>query len=155
MKFSSRADLEMPIDTAFDRLSDFPRFEASARRRGADVTRIAGVGDRQAWDLRFRLRGKMRALSVTLDRFDRPEALSFDGESKSFTIAVALTLVALSRNHTRLGVEVDIRPLTLSARFLLQSARLMKSTYARKFDEGVKAMAVKIAEDGRGRARGR
>lgn len=148
MRFSSRTDLEMPIQTVFDRLSDFPRFEAAARKRGAEVKPIVAGKDGRGWDMRFRLRGRMRSVKVVLDRFERPDLLTFDGESKSFTLALAVTLVALSRSHTRLGVEVDIRPRTLSGRLLLQSARLMKSGYARKFDEGVKAFAERILETG-------
>ena len=40
MKFSTRTDIAAPVEFVFAQLSDFPGFEAAARRRGAEVTRL-------------------------------------------------------------------------------------------------------------------
>lgn len=40
MRFAARADMDLPIDIAFDRLSDFAAFERGARKRGIAVDRL-------------------------------------------------------------------------------------------------------------------
>lgn len=147
MKFSTRKDLNLPLEAAFDNLSNFAAFERAARRRGAEVVASGPEAAALAWQLRFPLRGKMRALSIVLDRIERPEAMAFTGESKSFDIRLDLTLFALSRTRTRLGVELEVRPRTLSGRLLLQSMRIAKSGYVRKFDAAVQGFAGKLEQN--------
>ncbi len=147
MKFSTKKDLESPMDAVFDNLSNFAAFERAVRRRGVELTTAGPEAAGRVWQLRFRLRGKMRALSVLLDRIDRPEAMGFSGESKSFDMRLDLTLFALSRARTRLGVELDVRPRTLSGRLLLQSMRISKAGYARKFDAAVEDFAGKLEKN--------
>jgi len=144
MKFSTKKDLESPVEAVFENLSNFAAFEREARRRGVEVTPSAPGAEARGWQLGFPLRGKMRAVAVLLDRLDRPEAMAFTGESKSFDMRLDLTLFALSRTRTRLGVELDVRPRTLSGRLLLQSMRISKSGYARRFDHAVEGFAGKL-----------
>lgn len=146
MKFSTRKDLDSPADAVFDNLSNFAVFEAAALKRGARVE-AAGAGDARLWRVHFPLRGKTREIAVALSRFDRPGALGFSGESRSFQIELALTLLALSRTRTRLGVELDVRPRSLSGRLLLQTLRLSKAAYARRFDAAVERFARKVERD--------
>jgi len=40
MKFSTREDVEAPVDYVFGQISDFGAFERQALRRGADVRRL-------------------------------------------------------------------------------------------------------------------
>lgn len=103
-------------------------------------------GGAEAWQLEFRLRGRLRAMALTLERYDRPEELAFLGESKSFNLHGVITLIALSRTRTRLGTEIDLRPRTLSGRLFLQSMRLAKSGYSRKFEASVQSLAERIAQ---------
>lgn len=144
MKFSTRQDLELPIGAVFGTLSDFVLFERAALRRGVEVTRRPDAAVAAAWILRFPLRGKMRTVEAVLERLEPDEALAFRAESRSFQMELALTLIALSRARTRMAVELDIRPRTLSGRLLLQSMRLSKSGYARRFEAGVRSFADRI-----------
>jgi hypothetical protein len=144
MKFSTRADMEAPVGRTFDTLSDFGAFERFARRRGVEVTRSAQAGEAQGWHLRFSLRGRKREMSVRLADFERPERMTFAAESKSFDLEFALTLIALSKSRTRLGVELDVRPRSLSGRLLLQSMRLAKSSYSRRFETAIRSFAEKL-----------
>ncbi len=150
MKFSTRKDLESPIESVFDTLSNFPVFERAALRRGIKVAPSSDGDAKQRWELRFPLRGKIRTVEVALERFERPEALAFAGESKSFDIQLVLSLLALSRVRTRLGVELDVRPRSLSGRLLLQSMRLSKAGYSRRFEDAVQNFATKLEKNGFG-----
>ena len=147
MKFSTRKDMEAPIDAVFDNLSNFAAFERAALRRGAEVSGAEAQDGMQAWQLRFPLRGRTREITVVLLRSDRPETLAFAGESRSFDIRLGLTLLALSRARTRLGVELDVRPRSRSARLLLQTMRLTKAGYQRRFDGAVEQFAKKLERD--------
>ena len=78
MKFSSKEDIEAPIDRMFDMLSEFELFERSAIRRGAEVQRRDNLSSPAvgiSWDARFELRGKPRRARIVLAQYDRPDLL--------------------------------------------------------------------------------
>ncbi|MCB2130361.1 MAG: SRPBCC family protein [Rhodobacteraceae bacterium] len=147
MKFSTKEDIEAPAEVVFDALSDFPRFERAAMRRGAEVTRIdrlAGADAGLSWSVRFPLRGRVRRLVCDLKNSDRPNAMLVGAESSGFSADLTLTLLALSRSRTRLGVELEIKPKGLSSRLMLQTARLGKANLSRRFVERVQKFAANI-----------
>lgn len=146
MKFSTKEDLEIPIWDVFDSLSDFDAFEKAALRRGADVTRVNEGGDTpvgMSWQIRAQLRGKMRDLVVTLAEHDGPNQISYDVTSGGVKALFLIELVALSRKRTRMRMELDLRPKTLPARLLMQSAKLARNTLNKRY----KTRIAHFAED--------
>lgn len=136
MKFSTKEDLEVPIQTVFKMLSDFNGFERAAMRHGAEVSRTSPDsvnGEGMRWTVMAELRGKMREFDVKLDVYDAPNQMNFSAESKNILGTLLIELVALSRNRTRMRVELDVRPQTLSARLLMQSAKLARNTLNRRY----------------------
>ena len=78
MEFTSRDDIDVPIDQAFEMLTDFEQFERAALRRGAEVTRLddlarPGVGAR--WQASFSFRGKPREMTIAITEYDRPNEI--------------------------------------------------------------------------------
>lgn len=147
MKLATKEDIEVPAEQVYDSLSDFVRFERSAMRRGAEVTRVdrlAETGPGLTWSIRFPVRGKMRRVLCELQRFDRPDAMGFVAESTGFNMWLNIGLVALSRNRTRMAVEFEIKPRTLTARLMLQSVRLNKASYYRRFEARIQKYACDI-----------
>ncbi|WP_347311320.1 SRPBCC family protein [Defluviimonas sp. SAOS-178_SWC] len=147
MKFSTKEDVEAPAEIVFGAVSDFAAFERSALRRGADVARVdpaaeAGVG--MTWSLRFPVRGKMRRVVCELDEYDPPSGLRCRIEGKGFNGMLTLGLVALSRSRTRLAVQLEVKPQTLAARLLLQSVRLNRASYTRRFEGRVQKFAADL-----------
>ncbi|HAR54496.1 MAG TPA: hypothetical protein DCS45_21865, partial [Roseovarius nubinhibens] len=131
MKFSSKEDVEAPIDFVFAQVSDFASLERSALRRGAEVQRVddltsAGAG--MAWDAAFEFRGKRRQTRLELVEYDAPNAMNFLSTSQALTADVAVELVALSRKRTRLQMTIDLKPQNLSARLLVQSLKLARGS---------------------------
>ena len=55
-------------------------------------------------------------------------------------------LVALSKNRTRVMMSVDIKPLNLSARLLVQSLKLAKTSLTKKFKLRVSEFAKTLEE---------
>lgn len=146
MKFSTKEDLEIGIDDVFEMLSDFDGFERKIMRHGVDVTRLdqmgtAGVGAK--WRAKAEFRSKMRDFDVELTKYDRPNELVFTTESGGMKATFTVELVALSRNRTRMRVELDVKPKTLPARLLMQSARLAKNTLNKRY----KTRVANFSED--------
>ena len=136
MKFSTREDIEAPIDSVFEMLCDFEGFERSAMRRGAEVQRVdrltaPGVG--MMWQTVFDMRGKRRQMQVEMVTFDRPNDIIVESTSPGLVGQMSFELMALSRNRTRLNVALEVKPLTLSARLLVQSMKLAKASLTRKY----------------------
>lgn len=149
MKFSSREDIEATIDQVFEMLCDFEGFERSAMRRGADVQRIdpmtePGVGMR--WDVSFMMRGRKRQLQLEMVRFDRPNEMALEFTSTGMNGSFVLELLALSRSRTRLAVALEVSPRTLSARLLVQSLKLAKSSLTKRFKLRVAEYAKTMEE---------
>jgi hypothetical protein len=136
MKFSSKEDIEVPVADVFAMLSEFEGFERSAIRRGIEVERVAkddvpAIG--MAWNTRFQMRGKMRDLALELVQYDPPEAMRFETDSQGLSGVLELDLLALSPRRTRLSVALELSPKTLSARLLVQSLKLAKSSLTKRF----------------------
>ncbi|UOA33336.1 hypothetical protein DSM110093_03161 [Sulfitobacter sp. DSM 110093] len=140
MKFSTKEDVEAPIEAVFDMLCDFESFERSAMRRGAEVQRVdtmpkPGVG--MTWNAVFPLRGKRRELTLEMVSFDRPNEMVIDSMSQGLAGQMSFELMSLSRNSTRVLVALEIKPLNLSSRLWVQSLKLAKTTLNKKYKERV------------------
>lgn len=149
MKFSTREDVEAPIDAVFAMLCDFESFERAAMRRGADVRRVdrmdePGVGVQ--WNAVFELRGKRRELQVEMVLFDQPNEMVFDSTSPGLASEMRFELIALSRSRTRVKVELEIKPQNLSARLLVQSLKLAKASLTKKYKLRVAGYASTMEE---------
>ena len=146
MKFSTKEDLEIGIDDVFEMLSDFDGFERKIMRHGVDVIRLDQLGTTAVgakWRAKADFRGKMRDFQVELVTFDRPNEMIFKTESGGMSAKFTVELVALSRNRTRMRVELDIKPKTLPARLLMQSARLAKNSLNKRY----KTRVANFSED--------
>lgn len=142
MKFSTRLDSNLSAEKVFDRVSDFTRLERIMVRRGASVKRLSPAevpGAGMAWDIGFSWRGRERTLRLEVTRFDRPVRISLAGGASSFQLTSNLSVIALSKSRSRLMVECDLRPKTMKARLLIQTAKLSKGLldkrYARAVDQ--------------------
>ncbi|WP_272007976.1 SRPBCC family protein [Roseovarius sp. ZX-A-9] len=137
MKFSTREDIEAPIEFVFDQVSDFAALERSALRRGAEVQRIDdkpqnGVG--MMWDTAFEVRGKRREMRLELTEYDPPSGMCFIATSPSLHCDLVLDLVALSRGRTRMSIEMELKAQNLSARLLVQSLKLARSSMFKRYE---------------------
>ncbi|WP_442772906.1 SRPBCC family protein [Paenirhodobacter enshiensis] len=149
MKFSSRVEVDAPAPSVFAELSDFVAIDALAQRRAILVRRtdtLAAPGPGMSWLADFRFRGRMRHMDVTLTRFETPEVMEYHARTPGFEILCLLQLVALARARTRVIVTLEVRPRTLGARLLMQSARLGRSALERRFDERIHKLGERLDE---------
>lgn len=149
MKFSSKEDIEAPIDTVFELLSEFDVFERAAMRRGAEIVRTDKIRKPAAgmsWDVAFALRGKRRNVAVRLVDYSAPRRMEAAASSPGFEGQFCVDLIALSKKRTRIAIEFDIKPQSLSARLMIQSMRLAKSSLNRRFKMRVAEFAKDLEE---------
>lgn len=130
MFLSAKEDIEAPIDHVFALMTDFDPIERAALRRGIDVQRcdtLTEPGAGMEWQVEFEYRGKMRSMVLTLQEFDSPQSVTFEGVSQGLTGSVSVDLVAMSKTRTRMSVDLELEAKTLSARLVLQSLKLART----------------------------
>lgn len=156
MKLTSRQDIEAPQARVFAALADFEGWQRAASQRRAEVTRTdrlpaPAVG--MSWQARFFARGRQRQVGLQLTQFDPPAtspnqparlAASFD--SSLFSGIGQFEVTALSSDRSRMSLVLEIKPKTLSARLLMQSARLARSRIERRFSNRVASFAEDLEQ---------
>lgn len=136
MRFSTRIDTEIPAPGLFDIISNFSRSERVLAARGVSTRRIDPAqepGTGLGWAVDFDWRGQRRGMRLDVTRFDRPSHVTLDGQSDQFDLSIAMTVVALSRVRSRLLFETEVRPRTMRARLLIQTAKLGKPQLDRRY----------------------
>lgn len=149
MKFSTRTDIDAPIDHVFAEVSDFPSFERSAMRRGAKIRRLDQQdvrGRGMAWQAEFQFRGKARELRIDLEDYEAPTQMGFAGKSAGLSGFCDIELIELSPKKTRMRLSLDLKPQTLSARLLIQSMKLAKGSIEKKFSARIADYSKDIAD---------
>ena len=145
MKFSTKEDIEAPIDVVFEILCDFEMFERGAMRRSAevqwtDIKTVRGVG--MMWRAMFNLRGKRRQVDIEMVTLDQPHEMVLECKSPGLFTTMTAELVALSKTRTRVMVVFDIKPLNL----LVQSIKLAKASMTKKYKLRVAEFAKSMEE---------
>lgn len=149
MQFTAKEDVAAPIEFVFAQLSDFQSFERSALRRGAEVQRVdnkVDVGVGMKWDAAFKLRGRQREMQLELTEYDPPTGMVLSSRSPNMGGHMAVDLVALSRGRTRMSLEIDLKPKTLSARLMVQSLKLARGRLSKRFRERVAQFAEELED---------
>ncbi len=136
MKFSTRQDIEAPIDYVFARTADFSALERQAMRRGivvdrADNLQSNGIGI--CWNVAYPYRGKTRKIRGELTEYDAPNSYLIQSVSGGIEADFDVEFLPLSRGRTRLLVGLQLTPKSLSARLLVQSMKLAKSSLDDRF----------------------
>ena len=136
MKFSAKEDIEAPIEQVFALVSDFAALERAALRRGAEVQRTdslhkPGVG--MSWTAAFMARGRQRKLDIVMTTYEPPHAMRFASVAQGLHSNMTVELVALSRGRTRLSVDLELKPKSISARLFVQSLKLARNNLNKKF----------------------
>lgn len=148
MQFSTREDIEAPIEQVFAELTRYDTLERAAMQRGAEVTRGGpeGGGPGTTWDVRFRFRGRPREVQLEITGYEPPHRLRCDSRSDGLHVAVEVELIALARHRTRMSLTLTPEAETLSARLLLQSLKLARGRVTRKFESRVSEYAREMED---------
>ena len=146
MKLSATEDIRAPLDAVWTEIADIDRFEAMLAGRADDLQRRppgpAAEGTR--WEGRARIMGKSRDFGGRLVAMDAPRRLSFEGDAEGMEITIDATLEELGPELTRLSVVTEAAARTLSARLLLQTAKLGRAQLADRYADRVSTFADRI-----------
>ena len=99
-----------------------------------------------SWQARFKLRGRMRDMTMTLSEFDPPNGIVIEADATTVEAVMRVDLVALSRARTRLSVGLDVTPRTLAGRLMIQSMKLAKGNLSKRFRLRVADYAMDVEE---------
>lgn len=149
MKLTAKTDIEVPAAFAFGTLVDHPSWEREALRAGAEVERPPGTpasGTGAAWRVRGQFRGKHRNVLLTIIELveNQRVVLSLDGPSIEGT--ARFEVMVLSPRRSRLRIDVEIKPKTLSARLFINTMRLAKGRVQAKFESRLGQMGGRIKD---------
>ena len=146
MKFVAKEDVALPQQVLFDLMADFQMFERVAIRRGVEITRSGSMAssDGLKWDCTFEFRGRDRMACVHLDEFSAPEKMAFLITNPALDNRVEITVSALSKKQSRFQVSTVLEPKTLTARLLIQSMKLARSKYNKRFQKRVAEVANEL-----------
>lgn len=136
MQVTGTEDVAAPIEHVFAELTAFDALERQAMRRGIDVRRqFRGLSPSagEGWEAYFKFRGKQRTATITLQTYDAPNMVQFGGASGGLETTTLIELVPLSPNRTRVSLVFKMSPKTLSARLLVQSFKLARSSINKRF----------------------
>ena len=156
MKFSTKQDIEAPIDYVFARVTDFDNFERQGLRRGIEISRedpqgVPGLGSK--WKIRAKFRGKPRNVASEICEFDPPSGLRVESESGGLGIDSRVQLLELSPKRTRLTATVDLNPHSLTGKLLVQSLKFAKSTLSARMAKRAGDFAKSVEEGYRNESR--
>jgi len=150
MQFSAREDVEASIDEVFRAVSNFEGWERTALRRGAEIARtdeLQTVGAGMTWSALFSYRNRERKADLELKHFDAPNTLRMFAVSSGVQSDVVVELVALSRERTRMDIQANLKPNSISARLLLQPMKLARGKLSKRFRARVADFAAAIEGD--------
>ncbi|MBU2981599.1 SRPBCC family protein [Lentibacter algarum] len=150
MQLITNHDIEAPIEHVFTSVTDFDGFARRALRRGAEVSRVDSCtedGEGMIWDTAFGFRGKSRKMRIELTEFDAPNKIAAQSEMTGLNGMLVMDLVALSRQRTRLSIDLTLAPQSLSARLLVQSLKLARGNLTKRLSKRLAQFATEIEED--------
>ncbi|MBS8227010.1 SRPBCC family protein [Vannielia litorea] len=131
MNFTGKEDIEKPIDEVFAAITDHETFEKQVMRRGHEISRtdtLEAPGAGMAWKMRFPIRGQMRDLTARVSAYEPPEHVVLDITIGGLDTVVMIDLIALSKMRTRMNLDIELKPRTITSRVLVQSLRLRRSS---------------------------
>lgn len=149
MEFNAHDDVDVPLEAAFDLLSEYDVFERMAMRRGIEVQRHdpdSPIGIGTKWTVDFEWRGKDITMRAEITRFERPDLIEIEAIMPGMDVTIAFELLALSKKRTRLHFKAVSSAKTLPMRLLLQSLKLARSNIDKKFRERVQLQCRSLEE---------
>lgn len=149
MDFSTRYDIEAPIEFVWTQASNFTVLERQALLRGAKVQRkdsLATPGIGAEWDIRFKFRSKDREVNSRITAFDPPNRYTVDSTSATMDGTCVVDLFSLSPKRTRMTVTLDLSAGSLASKLMLQSLKIAKGGLNKRFADRVASMASDIQD---------
>ena len=149
MKLTAKTDLEVPAAFVFATLVDHPSWERDAVRNGAEIERppgspVTGLG--AAWRVRGQFRGKARKVLLTVTELVENQRVVLTLDGPTIEGSARFEVMVLSPRRSRLRVDVEFKPKTLSARLFINTMRLAKGRVQAKFETRLGQIGERIKD---------
>lgn len=147
MNFSGKEDIEKPIDEVFAAITDHESFETQVLRRGHEISRqdsLTEQGVGMSWKMRVPVRGSLRDLTAVVSQFERPEVVAVDLNIGGLDAVVRADLIALSKTRTRMSLDIELMPRSITSRVLVQSLRLKRTSLIQALRRRMADFALQI-----------
>lgn len=146
MELDAAEHIRAPLPEVWAWVTDFPRFEALARRRATDLQRIppgpAGEGTR--WEGEAEILRKRRKLVVTVASLTPETRMTCIARVDGLKAVIEIELTALEPERTRLSVVAKLGAETLAARLLLQPLKLAQEHLTERLRDRLYEVAGRI-----------
>ena len=142
MRLASRTDIEAPAAGLYAALTNLDWLQDSARAAAVRLRRTDqghGLVVGASWHSTLLWRGRERNAECTVERIEAPRSVRLGCRSGAYFCTIDLTLAPLSRKLTRMAVVVEVKPLSVRARLMLQTLRIGKSRLQARLDRRVEA----------------
>lgn len=149
MEFTAEHDIKAPIEFVYDQVTDFAALETYIMSAGAFVERTdetEGVNPGMSWRIDGTVRGRHRIIDIELVDLAVQEQLGYEIKSKDMTTQMTIELVPLDRTLTRIVSRVAPEAHSISARLILQSARLAQRTLEKRLKKRLSNYGAQIEE---------
>jgi len=150
MELTTDYELDAPTDYVFKRITDHADFEALVMGYGANIERLDDLTDLSVgmkWAIDGNFRGKQRQVEVELTDVTENEFLGYKSQSKDLTADVKMSLLATTPNRTKFSISFAPTANTISARLILQSAKLARKTLQTRMDRRFADFCQRLEED--------
>ncbi len=147
MKFSTREDIDRPIDEVYAFMADFDAFEDRIRQRGIKVTRKPGIAPPEigaGWEAPVEWRGRRYDVTASLVNVEPGVCYGVESQVGGVESLAVVDLVALAKSKTRMFVSLELSPTTLSSRIMIQSLKLTKGSLTKRFKARVSTLADEL-----------
>lgn len=144
MRFSTREDIDAPIDAAFAATADLDYLERQVLRRGIELVRtdaLEAPAPGMGWRAELPIRSELREVRCALEAWSPPQSLLFRAFSGGLESELLAEFTALSRRTTRIRVVMELRASGFRDRMLLNALRLSRARLAERFSGIVAGMA--------------
>jgi hypothetical protein len=149
MQFKASETVTGGIDAVFAAISDLAHYERKALDAGLAVRRLDKLpapAPGMQWEVPFRAKGRDRVAEVELVRRDAPTRMRFEGRVQGLLFEADLDCRVLDADATEVTVTTKLRAKSITAKVLLQSMKLARSTLNKRYRKRVRK-ALRELED--------
>ncbi len=143
MKFDYKTTINVPVEYAFARLTDFDKFE---KEGFGNISKFTPVGDISApnigakWKVRSEFQGRQRSYALQLRKLVANETVVLGNGSDKFDVEACFGLSKMDSTKTNFTFELNASAKTITGRLIMQTMQLARSRIEKKLSADFDAM---------------
>jgi len=135
MKFDYKTTINVPVEFAYARLTDFDKFEKDGF---GNISEFKPVGDIAApdigakWKVRSEFQGRQRSFSLQLRQLLPNESVVLGNGTDKFDVEASFGLSKIDDGNTGFVFEINSSAKTITGRLIMQTMQLARSRIEKK-----------------------